>query len=344
MYSGCPICTKSVKSDCSHTYVAPKNFYRMRIFLEDETGELETTAWEAARFITGVTAKEFEAVHVRGDHSDILNCCIGRQWIFQLTKIETNRGPYARVDHAEAVSKKELFPDPEVAGRVGEGARMLNEVLSPGRQVSAFGIGEVDSPLLTCREVEGGGSVGGRSIEHSIEAKLSRRWKRYSQRREVSRIQQQKVGMEPGVAPERESLRQNSADEGDKEGCISKLEDEILKLRTHVLSLREEIERVKFAAWRWKGSRNSAMVKLLKKRQEWEELVVKKVEEAAGRKAALKQVASMSKAIGEMKRKLLRIARSTGVPLSFPETQRRGLDLIMTSSEEIRTKKMMPVG
>ncbi|KAL3687849.1 hypothetical protein R1sor_014158 [Riccia sorocarpa] len=51
MYSGCPICTKSVQSSdrCSHFFVTPMNYYRMKIFLADETGELETTAWEAAQ-------------------------------------------------------------------------------------------------------------------------------------------------------------------------------------------------------------------------------------------------------------------------------------------------------
>ncbi|KAL3700542.1 hypothetical protein R1sor_018564 [Riccia sorocarpa] len=80
-------------------------------------------------------------------------------------------GPYARVDHAEAVSEKIMFPDPEVMAQVEEGAGMRNEVLSPQSQVSAFGIGEIDSLLVTSREVAGGGSVHGKSIELSIETR-----------------------------------------------------------------------------------------------------------------------------------------------------------------------------
>ncbi|KAL3685858.1 hypothetical protein R1sor_003880 [Riccia sorocarpa] len=71
-----------------------------------------------AGFITAMSLEDFEVVHLRGDRSDILNRCIGRQWMFQLTRIQNNRAPYAGVEHVEAVFKKELFPDPEDGGGV----------------------------------------------------------------------------------------------------------------------------------------------------------------------------------------------------------------------------------
>ncbi|KAL3679336.1 hypothetical protein R1sor_022292 [Riccia sorocarpa] len=162
LYAGCPICTKSLRSSerCSHSFISPKNFYRMRIFLEDETGALETTAWESARFITGMSLEDFEVVHLRGDQNDILNRCIGRQWMFQLTRIQSNRGPYARVEHAEAVSKKELIPNPEGGvGVMNEAIGLRHRVFSPEKQVSAFGLGEV----LSLRTVESHDIVVGRS-------------------------------------------------------------------------------------------------------------------------------------------------------------------------------------
>ncbi|KAL3699854.1 hypothetical protein R1sor_017876 [Riccia sorocarpa] len=334
MYSGCPICTKSVYSSdrCSHSFITPKNYYWMKIFLEDETGELDTTVWESARYITGMSAEEFEALHL------------------------------------QAVGKKELFPEKTLAfGGSERDAVGLTLVSSPESQVSAFGEGftpQVESlevvrrsttgksnimPRAVQLDVDGGGNapflwdqfwamlshvVGCKAVEFVDEAyavvlELYEGDDDCSFAKErlmievvlSSRGNMESHGRSENPRPE---------DEANREQLISWLEEEVMSLREHVLSLKEENDRVKFAAWRWKGRWNIAMLK----KQECEELSMGKEEEAVEKKAALRHASSLAKLIRNLEKKLLRAARESGKLLVFPDAVRTAVDLIMTDEDE----------
>ncbi|KAL3682015.1 hypothetical protein R1sor_000037 [Riccia sorocarpa] len=99
--------------------------------------ELEATAWEATRYFTGMSAEEFEPIQLRGEHTEILERCIGRQWIVQISRVQTNRGPYARVERAEPVSKKELFPRESNLVEKEE-SELEVKASTPDRQLAAF--------------------------------------------------------------------------------------------------------------------------------------------------------------------------------------------------------------
>ncbi|KAL3692013.1 hypothetical protein R1sor_005664 [Riccia sorocarpa] len=161
IYAGCPTYTKSIHSSqpCGHRYTRARNFYRLKIFLTDETlEELEATAWEATRYFTGMSAEEFGPIQLRGKHTKILERCIGRQWILQISRVQTNRGPYARVERAEPVSKKELFPR-ESNLLEKEESDLEVKASTPDRQLAAFGEGSPMHSSIERNRVSAGGSV-----------------------------------------------------------------------------------------------------------------------------------------------------------------------------------------
>ncbi|KAL3695524.1 hypothetical protein R1sor_009600 [Riccia sorocarpa] len=63
-----------------------------------------------------------------------------------ILRVQTNRGPYARVERTESLSKKELFPARDI-GNAKEELEMVVLAKSPDRMVSAFG--DWDSPGVT---------------------------------------------------------------------------------------------------------------------------------------------------------------------------------------------------
>ncbi|KAL3682243.1 hypothetical protein R1sor_000265 [Riccia sorocarpa] len=138
-YLGCPICLKSIYS-CdrrSHDFSSPKTLYRLKAFLQDDSGELEATAWEATRCFTGMRLEEFVAREMR-------ERCIGKMWILRLSRAENQRGVYARIEYAEVVSRKVLFRGSSTC-REGTVAEALPS--SPVSTISAFGDGS--SPVST---------------------------------------------------------------------------------------------------------------------------------------------------------------------------------------------------
>ncbi|KAL3678802.1 hypothetical protein R1sor_021758 [Riccia sorocarpa] len=86
-----------------------KIFYRLRVMLEDESGVMEAIVWEAVRYFTSMIVEDFEPLHLLGDHTEIPERCIKRQWNVQIERVKSNMEFYARVQHAEVVSKKPLF-------------------------------------------------------------------------------------------------------------------------------------------------------------------------------------------------------------------------------------------
>ncbi|KAL3689885.1 hypothetical protein R1sor_016194 [Riccia sorocarpa] len=72
-YVGCPMCAKSIhaRDRCVHDITSPKSFYRLKAYLEDATGELEATAWEATRCFTGMPLEEYVAKEMREEESEI---------------------------------------------------------------------------------------------------------------------------------------------------------------------------------------------------------------------------------------------------------------------------------
>ncbi|KAL3695879.1 hypothetical protein R1sor_009955 [Riccia sorocarpa] len=145
-YLGCPVCLKSIYSRdrCSHDFSSPKSLYRLKALLQDDSGELEATAWEATRCFTGMRLEEFVAREMRDEESEILERCIDKMWILRLSRAENQRGVYARIEYAEAVSRKVLFrgSSPCRDGTVAEGLPS-----SPLSTISAFGDGS--SPVST---------------------------------------------------------------------------------------------------------------------------------------------------------------------------------------------------
>ncbi|KAL3701810.1 hypothetical protein R1sor_019832 [Riccia sorocarpa] len=120
MYSGCPVCTKSIHSSipCGHHYTASRNYYRLKVSLTDETGEeLEAIAWEVTQYFTGMQVRN-------------LSPSMPTSW----------------VERVEPVSKKELFPDGMIGGVKAE-LGSVAKATSPDRMVSAFSDG--DSSKLT---------------------------------------------------------------------------------------------------------------------------------------------------------------------------------------------------
>ncbi|KAL3676433.1 hypothetical protein R1sor_026381 [Riccia sorocarpa] len=73
-YLRCSICSRSIYSRdrCSHDISNPKSYYRLKAYLEDGTGELEATAWEATRCFTGMSLDEFVVKKMRDDEAEIL--------------------------------------------------------------------------------------------------------------------------------------------------------------------------------------------------------------------------------------------------------------------------------
>ncbi|KAL3685857.1 hypothetical protein R1sor_003879 [Riccia sorocarpa] len=137
-----------------------------------------------------MSLEDFEVVHLRGDRSDILNRCIGRQWMFQLTRIQNNRAPYAGMEHVEAVFKKELFPDPEDGvGVMNEAVGLRHRVFSPDKQVFAFGLGEVLSPrTVESRILQWEGEPGTEGMEAGSTPAMADRI--------MSRVSQMRRGLE----------------------------------------------------------------------------------------------------------------------------------------------------
>ncbi|KAL3693470.1 hypothetical protein R1sor_007121 [Riccia sorocarpa] len=91
-YVGCPICAKLIyaRDRCVHDISSPKSFYRLKAILEDDTGELEATAWEATRCFTGMPLEEYVAKEMREEESEILDRCIGSTWIVRLGRAENH--------------------------------------------------------------------------------------------------------------------------------------------------------------------------------------------------------------------------------------------------------------
>ncbi|KAL3696517.1 hypothetical protein R1sor_010593 [Riccia sorocarpa] len=139
-YLGCPICSRSIHSRdrCGHEMSIPKSFYRLEAYLEDDTAELEATAWEATCCFTGMSLDRFVPREMRDEESTILARCIGRTWIFRLSRSENHRGIYARIEYAEPVSRKSLFLDRSPC-REEVAAQSLPS--SPVSTISAFGDG-----------------------------------------------------------------------------------------------------------------------------------------------------------------------------------------------------------
>ncbi|KAL3698106.1 hypothetical protein R1sor_012182 [Riccia sorocarpa] len=161
-YLGCPICLKSKHSRdrCSHDFSSPKSLYRLRAFLHDDSGELEATAWEATRCFTGMALEQFVAREMRDEESEILERCIGKMWIIRLSRAENQRGVYARMEYAEAVSRKVLFRGSSPC-REGTVAEALPS--SPVSTISTFGDGSspVSTGTSTCNLESKGDSRGG---------------------------------------------------------------------------------------------------------------------------------------------------------------------------------------
>ncbi|KAL3684767.1 hypothetical protein R1sor_002789 [Riccia sorocarpa] len=139
-YLGCPICSRSIHSRdrCGHDISIPKSFYRLKAYLEDDTAELEATAWEATRCFTGMSLDRFVAREMRDEESTIVDRCIGRTWILRLSRSKNHRGIYARIEHAEPVSRKSLFL---VRSPCREEAAAQSLPSSPVSTISAFGDG-----------------------------------------------------------------------------------------------------------------------------------------------------------------------------------------------------------
>ncbi|KAL3688188.1 hypothetical protein R1sor_014497 [Riccia sorocarpa] len=110
----------------------------LKAYLEDDTAELETTAWEATRCFTRMSLDRFVAREMRDEESTILARCIGRTWIFRLSRSENHRGIYARIEYAEPVSRKSLFLD---RSPCREEAVAQSLPSSPVSTISAFGDG-----------------------------------------------------------------------------------------------------------------------------------------------------------------------------------------------------------
>ncbi|KAL3686478.1 hypothetical protein R1sor_009052 [Riccia sorocarpa] len=110
-YLGCPICSKSIHSRdrYGHDINIPKSFYRLKAYLEDDTAELEATAWEATRCFMGMSLDKFVAIEMHDEESTILERCIGKTWILRLSRSKNHRGIYAWIEYAEPVSRKALF-------------------------------------------------------------------------------------------------------------------------------------------------------------------------------------------------------------------------------------------
>ncbi|KAL3701888.1 hypothetical protein R1sor_019910 [Riccia sorocarpa] len=100
--------------------------------------ELEATAWEATRCFTGMSLDRFVAREMRDEESTILDRCIGRTWIFRLSRSENHRGIYARIEYAEPVSRKSLFLN---RSPCREEAAAQSLPSSPVSTISAFGDG-----------------------------------------------------------------------------------------------------------------------------------------------------------------------------------------------------------
>ncbi|KAL3679515.1 hypothetical protein R1sor_022471 [Riccia sorocarpa] len=139
-YVGCPMCAKSIyaRDLCVHDITSPKSFYRLKAYLEDATGELEATAWKATRCFTGMLLEEYVAKEMREEESEILDRCIGSTWIVRLGRAENHRGYYVRIEYAEAVSRKVLFPCKSPSREVPDAESLPS---SPMSTISAFGDG-----------------------------------------------------------------------------------------------------------------------------------------------------------------------------------------------------------
>ncbi|KAL3687319.1 hypothetical protein R1sor_013628 [Riccia sorocarpa] len=139
-YVGCPICSKSIyaRDPCPHEISRPKTSYRLKAYLEDGTGELEATAWEATRCFTRMSLEDYVAKQLRDEESEILDRCIGSTWIVRLGRAENHHGYYARIEYAEAVSRKVLFPCKSPRREVPDAESVPS---SPVSTISAFGDG-----------------------------------------------------------------------------------------------------------------------------------------------------------------------------------------------------------
>ncbi|KAL3679257.1 hypothetical protein R1sor_022213 [Riccia sorocarpa] len=117
---------------------------KQRPIWDDDTGELEATAWEVTRCFTGMPLDEFVAREMRDEEGEILERCIGRMWILRVSRAENPREVYARIEYAEVVSRKVLF-----RGSSPCRERTIAESLpsSPVSTVSEFGDGS--SPIST---------------------------------------------------------------------------------------------------------------------------------------------------------------------------------------------------
>ncbi|KAL3682014.1 hypothetical protein R1sor_000036 [Riccia sorocarpa] len=93
---------------------------------------------------------------------------------------------------------------------------------------------------------------------------------------------------------------------------MSWLEKEVVDLRAEVLKLQDENERLKYAAWRWKARGNVATKKLVKKRDEYEELLVRYDEEQLARKADQRQIDRLAIINHDLERKLIQSAVGGG--------------------------------
>ncbi|KAL3695623.1 hypothetical protein R1sor_009699 [Riccia sorocarpa] len=173
-YLRCSICSRSIYSRerCSHDISSPKSFYRLKAYLEDDTGELESTAWEATRCFTGMPLDEFVAKEMRDDEAEILERCIGRMWVLRLVRSENHRGMYARIEYAEAVSRKVLF-----CGNSPCKPQPAAETLPSSPVSTIFAFGDGSSPVSTATSTcEGGeklkesGDVSRDSFRRGFEA------------------------------------------------------------------------------------------------------------------------------------------------------------------------------
>ncbi|KAL3686108.1 hypothetical protein R1sor_004130 [Riccia sorocarpa] len=381
MYAGCPTCTKSIHSSqpCGHRYTRARNFYRLKIFLTDETlEELEATAWEATRYFTGMSAEDFEPIQLRGEHTEILKRCIGWQWILQISRVQTNRdrGPYAKVERAEPVSKKELFPlEKELVEK--EESELEVKASTPDRQLAAFGEGSPMHSSMDRSRVSAGGSVVEESRkvirEGNVEfvwglciatllsavleshARVASMWVRlplwltglgltcrFGNRRMAAiwrsesdvkirsavgkRGNRADVSGRPSVMQYAKGIVMSSeacganmqSTERTARRMLSWLEKEVVDLRAEVLKLRDENERLKYAAWRWKARGNVATKKLAKKKDEYEELLVRYDEEHLARKADQRQIDRLVIINHDLERKLIQACVKNGPPSSIP--------------------------
>ncbi|KAL3694173.1 hypothetical protein R1sor_007824 [Riccia sorocarpa] len=154
-YLGRSICSASIYSRdrCSNDISSPKSYYRLKAYLEDATGELEATAWEATRCFTGMPLDEFVAKEMRDNETEILERCIGRMWVLRLARSENHRGMYARIEYAEAVSRKAMF---RVKSPCKEESAVETLPTSLVSTICAFGDGSspVSTATLTCESGE----------------------------------------------------------------------------------------------------------------------------------------------------------------------------------------------